>query len=272
MQGLNLFSKRLMVLSLVLMFIAGTSQALHSGVGGNVNNEGDVTIAGCTCHASEPDNSVTIVLDGVPYHYSTNTNYEMKIQLIGGPDILAGGQTGGFSIRVSSGTLSAAEGYENLVQNWEGDESTLTHTSSGSKSEDRAWGLIWSSPEVSEEEPITIWLVGNSVNGDQIPSALDRWNRLSVTLEEGDDNGKTRTIFSGNGDISPPAPINEEVDLHHMGAKLRAHLLGLLGFGAVILVIVFCGFFLRYGFSRHYEGRSNLLRLRIKHLRRGDQL
>jgi hypothetical protein len=30
--------------------------------------------------------------------------------------------------------------------------------------------------------------------------------------------------------------------------------------------------FLRYGFSRHYVGRSNLLRLRIKHLRRGDQL
>ena len=62
----DLFPKRLIVLSLILMFIAGTSQALHSGVGGNVNNEGDVTIAGCTCHASEPDNSVTIVLDGVP--------------------------------------------------------------------------------------------------------------------------------------------------------------------------------------------------------------
>jgi hypothetical protein len=29
---------------------------------------------------------------------------------------------------------------------------------------------------------------------------------------------------------------------------------------------------LRYGFSHHYVGRSNLLRLRIKHLRRGDQL
>jgi len=50
-----------------------------------------------------------------------------------------------------------------------------------------------------------------------------------------------------------------------------AHWLGLLGFVSVFLVIIFCGFFLRYGFSRHYEGRSNLLRLRIKHLRRGDQ-
>ena len=50
-----------------------------------------------------------------------------------------------------------------------------------------------------------------------------------------------------------------------------AHWLGLLGFISVFLVIIFCGFFLRYGFSRHYEGRSNLLKLRLKHLRRGDQ-
>ena len=48
--------------------------------------------------------------------------------------------------------------------------------------------------------------------------------------------------------------------------------LGLLGFFAVIIVIIFCGFFLRYGFSQNYKGRSNLLRLRIKHERRGDQI
>ena len=82
MNRLDLFSKRLIVLSAILMFVAGTSQALHSGVGGDANNEGDVTIAGCTCHSSEPDNSVTIVLDVVPYHYSGSTSYEMKIQLI----------------------------------------------------------------------------------------------------------------------------------------------------------------------------------------------
>jgi len=268
-----LSSKRLLVLGLILMFMAGSSQAIHSGVGGNANDQGDVAIAGCTCHAPESDNSVTVILDYVPYHYAYEESYPMKIQLIGGPDIEIGGQTGGFSIRVSSGTLTAGEGYENLVQNWEGDETTLTHTSSGSTVEDRSWHLIWTSPsESSGENTVSFWLAGNSVNGDQIPSALDRWNRLSINLEEGEDNGKTRTIFSGNGDINPPSPIEQEVDLHHMGAKLRAHWLGLLGFGAVILVIGFCGLFLRYGFSRHYVGRSNLLKLRIKHLRRGDQL
>ena len=115
-------------------------------------------------------------------------------------------------------------------------------------------------------------IAGNSVNGDLAPSNLDRWNRLTTSIDEGEDNGRTKTVFSGNGDINPPAPIEEHTDLHHMGAKLKAHWLGLLGFAAVILVILFCGLFLRYGFSRHYTGRSNLLRLRIKHLRRGDQI
>ena len=77
---------------------------------------------------------------------------------------------------------------------------------------------------------------------------------------------------TGDGDVTPPAADHGHVDLHHMGAPFRAHWLGLLGFGAVVAVILFCGFFLRYGFSRHYEGRSNLVRLRMKHLRRGDQL
>ena len=273
MNSAILSSKRVIVLGALLMFMAGSSQAIHSGVGGDANNQGDVAIAGCTCHASEPDNSVTVILDSVPYHYSYGTSYNMEIQLIGGPEILVGGQSGGFALRVSSGTLGPGIGYESLVQNWENDLSALTHTSAGSKVEDRAWHIIWNSPDTMEEDTmVTFWLAGNSVNGDKIPSSLDRWNRLSVTLEEGEDNGKTRTVFSGNGDINPPAPVTDEIDLHHMGAKLRAHWLGLLGFGAVILVIVFCGLFLRYGFSRHYVGRSNLLKLRIKHLRRGDQL
>ena len=174
-------------------------------------------------------------------------------------------------MRVSSGALGAGEGFENLVQNWEEDTSSLTHTSPGAKTADRTWMITWTAPE-SSSGPVTFWLAGNSVNGDGIPSELDRWNRLSISVEEGDDSGDTRTVFSGNGEIEPPAPVEEHVDLHHMGAKLRAHWLGLLGFAAVILVILFCGFFLRYGFSRHYVGRSNLLKLRIKHLRRGDQL
>jgi hypothetical protein len=269
---LNMISHRkTLPVLVVIAIIAGSSEALHTGVGGNANNQGDVAIAGCTCHSESPDNSVTLILDGVPYHYEGGIEYQMKVQLIGGPEADVDSYTGGFSMRVSSGALGPGTGFEGMVQNWEGDIATLTHTESGSGTPDRTWLIMWTSPSEGSGS-VTFWIAGNSVNGDMAPSNLDRWNRLTTSVDEGPDNGQVKTVFSGNGDINPPAPQEGHADLHLMGAELLAHWLGLLGFAAVMLVILFCGLFLRYGFSRHYEGRSNLLKLRIKHLRRGDQL
>ena len=265
------YSQRAFVLGMIALLVAGGTQASHLGIGGDADEVGDVSIAGCTCHSVESDNSVTVLIEGLPYHYEAGGQYELTVQLIGGPDPDASSNTAGFSMMVSSGTLGAGEGYESMVQNWEDDPARLTHTSSGAKTEDRSWHILWTAPATGEGA-VTIWLAGNSVNGDQVPSALDNWNRLSTTIEEGADDGSKRTVFSGNGEIEPPAAAEHGVHIHEMGAGLRAHWLGLLGFAAVIIVLLFCGLFLRYGFSRHYEGRSNLLRLRIKHLRRGDQL
>lgn len=265
------YSRRAFVLGMIALLVAGGTQASHLGIGGDADEVGDVSIAGCTCHSEESDNSVTVLIEGLPYHYEAGGQYELTVQLIGGPDPDALSNTAGFSMMVSSGTLGAGEGYESMVQNWEDDPARLTHTSSGAKTEDRSWHILWTAPATGEGA-VTIWLAGNSVNGDQVPSALDNWNRLSTTIEEGADDGSKRTVFSGNGEIEPPAAAEHGVHIHEMGAGLRAHWLGLLGFAAVIIVLLFCGLFLRYGFSRHYEGRSNLLRLRIKHLRRGDQL
>ena len=263
--------RRGLVLGVILVLLAGGSQASHLGMGGDSNGDGDVAIAGCTCHNENPDNSVTVILDGLPYRYESGSQYSLVIQLVGGPDIDASSNTGGFSMMVSSGTLGASEGFESHVQNWEDDPTRLTHTNSGSQTEDRTWGVTWTAP-TEGEGLVTIWLVGNSVYGDQIPSALDKWNRLSASVDEGVDDGRTRVVFSGNGEIEPPAHTEHGMEIHDMGAGMRAHWLGLLGFAAVIIVILFCGLFLRYGFSRHYVGRSNLLRLRIKHLKRGDQI
>ena len=264
------YSRRAFVLGMIALLVAGGTQASHLGIGGDADEVGAVSIAGCTCHSEESDNSVTVLIEGLPYHYEAGGQYDLTVQLIGGPDPDTTSNTAGFSMMVSSGTLGAGEGYESKVQNWDDDPARLTHTNSGAKTEDRSWHILWTAPPTGEGI-VTIWLAGNSVNGDQAPSALDNWNRLSATIEEGADDGSTRTVFSGNGEIVPPE-AEHGVDIHEMGAGLRAHWLGLLGFAAVIIVLLFCGLFLRYGFSRHYEGRSNLLRLRIKHLRRGDQL
>ena len=261
--------RRILASALLCAALVGPATALPSGIGGQQDGDDDVALGGCTCHAADPDNSVTVILDGLPYHYEAGKAYPMSLQLIGGPDADTSSHTGGFAMRVTAGSLSPAD--SNLVQNWDGDVTALTHTETGSNVADRAWTFEWIAP-ASDSGTVTMWVVGNSVNGDGAPSNLDRWNRLSASVGEGTDNGQTRTVFSGNGEIEPPAPAEDHMDLHEMGAKLRAHWLGLLGFGAVILVILFCGFFLRYGFSRHYKGRSNLLRLRIKHLKRGDQL
>jgi len=265
------YSNRLLVLGVIVLLAAGGTQGRPGGVGGDANGDGEVPLAGCTCHSGEPDNSVTVLIDGLPYHYEAGVVYTLRVQLIGGPDIDTASHTGGFSMRVSAGTLSAADGFESMVQNWEDDSATLTHTDAGSKTEDRSWLIVWTAPS-TDEGVVTFWLAGNSVNGDLANSGLDRWNRLAASVDGGEDDGRTRTVFSGDGGIEPPAPVSHGVDIHLMGAGLWAHWLGLLGFAAVIIVLLFCGLFLRYGFSRHYAGRSNLLRLRIKHLRRGDQL
>ena len=262
---------KIVVTCLIVVLISGSGQGSHLGIGGDADGMGEVPIAGCTCHAAQPDNSITIILDGIPFHYEPGKSYELKIQIIGGPEIDTASYTGGFSLMVSAGKLEAGSGFDELVRNWEEDPTKLTHSDAGSGTEDRTWLVTWTGP-VAETGAVTFWLAGNSVNGDMAPSDLDRWNRLTTTVDEGTDDGRSRAVFSGNGDINPPAPTEGHADIHLMGAKLLAHWLGLLGFAAVFLVIIFCGFFLRYGFSRHYVGRSNLLRMRIKHLRRGDQI
>ena len=77
---------RLVVLGCFAILLAGSTQGYSNGIGGDENGDGDVALAGCTCHNELPDNSVTVILDGLPYHYSADTTYTLTIQLIGGQD------------------------------------------------------------------------------------------------------------------------------------------------------------------------------------------
>tara|TARA_B100000963_G_scaffold46138_1_gene34496 strand:+ start:1450 stop:2262 length:813 start_codon:yes stop_codon:yes gene_type:complete len=262
-----------------LLLLPTLASSYHGGIGGPQSHQGstgqvdidDVAKSGCLCHNEVADNAVQVILDDVPYAWMAGEVYTFHLQLIGGP-AATGTYTAGFSMRVSLGTLAS-----DAAQNWEIDgaldEQTLTHTEASSATEDRAWVLDWTAPE-SGSGTVNFWIVGNSVNGDQIPGVEDRWNQLNFALSEGDEASAamgTRTLFAGDGNVAPPEPQHHGIDLHHMGAKLRAHWLGLLGFGAVIGVVVFAGLLLRYGFSTSYKGRSNQLRLRYKLMRRGDQ-
>jgi hypothetical protein len=263
----------LLLLLVGLLFASGSFAESGGITGDRAEGGSDVAKAGCTCHTDNeisPTDSVALILEGVPYGWAEGVAYEMKVQLLGGPEIDTTSNTGGFSMRASSGVLSAGNGFDGLVQN-DGSEQTLTHTSAGAKTADRTWHIVWTAPAAGSGE-VTFWLAGNSVDGNKAPMAPDSFNRLSFPLPEGGDSGATRTIFAADGEVEAPAAEAGHTDLHSMGAPFRAHWLGLLGFASVISLIIFCGLFLRYGFSHHYVGRSNLLHLRIKHLRRGDQL
>ena len=80
-------ARKCAVMLMIIVFVSSSGQGIHTGVGGDANNEGEVAIAGCTCHAAEPDNSVTVILEGIPYHYEAGVTYPLRIQLIGGPSI-----------------------------------------------------------------------------------------------------------------------------------------------------------------------------------------
>tara|TARA_B100002051_G_scaffold212511_1_gene204242 strand:+ start:1221 stop:2039 length:819 start_codon:yes stop_codon:yes gene_type:complete len=256
---------------LVLLTLPGIASSYHGGIGGEQSNAGetidDVAKEGCLCHNAVADNTVQIILDDVPYAWESGQTYEMKLQIIGGPDA-ASPWTAGFSMRVSDGVLSG----DNL-QNWEDDPTTLTQTEAAAGQDDRMWILSWTAP-AAETGVVDFWITGNSVNGDQGPGPEDKWNQLIFALQEGDEKTTamgSRTLFAGDGNVSPPEPKETGVDLKHMGAEFRAHVLGLLGFGAVLAVVLFAGLMLRYSFSSSYKGRSNQLRLRYKIRRRGDQ-
>lgn len=264
-------STRLVLVLVALLILPGLASSYHGGIGGEQSNAGetidDVAKEGCLCHNGAADNSVQIILDEVPYGYVAGEEYVLVLTIIGGPSA-AGTYQAGYSMRTSDGVLSG-----DTSQNWEDDPTTLTHTEASAVNAERTWTIKWIAP-AAESGPVNFWITGNSVNGDAIPGVEDRWNQLLFSLNEGDDAVSalgTRTLFAGDGNIEAPEPSHHGVDLHHMGASMRAHWLGLLGFMAVILVIIFAGVMLRYGFSTSYKGRSNLLRLRYKLNRRGDQ-
>jgi hypothetical protein len=240
-----------------ITLLPGLGEAYPDGIGGSQDDIDDVAKEGCLCHGEVASNDVQIILKSVPHTWTSGETYDMTLVIIDGSQLSAGG----YSIRVSAGSLSG-DG-----QNWEDDVQTLTHQNSVT----REWAVTWTPPE-SGSGQVDFWITGNAVNGAD-GNQGDYWNQLVFNLVESEtiDNRGTKTLIAGSGAPQAPESAAGHVDLHTMGAPFRAHWLGLLGFGAVISVIVFCGLLLRYGFSTSYKGRSNVLRLRYKINRRGDQ-
>ena len=118
-------ARRFLPLILIsLMLLPGLTEAYPDGIGGQQDNAGetiqDVAKEGCLCHGEEPSNSVMILLVGAPFTWAPDQTYNMRLEIIGGPDT----DLGGFSARVSAGEFSG-DG-----EAWDDDLATRTHISS----------------------------------------------------------------------------------------------------------------------------------------------
>ena len=109
------------------MLLPGITNAYPDGIGGE-QPHGDITIddvakEGCLCHGDEPSNSVMVILVDVPYSWTAGEVYDMRLEIIGGPDT----NMGGFSALVSAGELSG-DG-----EAWDDNPATLTHQTPNSR-------------------------------------------------------------------------------------------------------------------------------------------
>ena len=195
MRTQKVFVRSLVSLILVsLMLLPGLGNAYPSGIGGEEVWAGgdidDVAKEGCLCHAAEPSNSVMIVLDDVPYTWAAGATYDMRLEIIGGPE----SSNGGFSARVSAGEFSG-DG-----QDWNGDTMTRTHQNANS----RIYTISWTAPE-TDSGIVNFWITGNAVNGNGAPECgpgnekvCEKYvgpNSCCTHAILTEDNGKQTSVF-----------------------------------------------------------------------------
>jgi hypothetical protein len=166
------------VVSIILMFlVVSLAYDLLDVTSGN--SEGFLK-EGCTCHSSNPDETVNMTLFLPEGGYRENETYELIINVTWNDF-----EKGGFYLKVSGGILKSLD--DNVVVEEDGLEAT--HSSKGS--EHRSWKLSWTA---SDDNETTFTLSGTSVDDDGTEDG-DAWNLLEFTMN-----------MTGEVDIITPDP------------------------------------------------------------------
>ena len=125
---------------------------------------------GCTCHSVVASESVIITLEGLPERYVANETYLLNISATGGAEPIENHtNSGGFNLWMSRGSLA---NLSEEVQVFSPQE--IGHTEAGN--DQRAWTASWTAPE-DDSLTVIYRLHINTVNGDNVPSDADQWNR-----------------------------------------------------------------------------------------------
>jgi len=170
--------KRAMMLT-ILISLLSVAPLIEANSNGKHNSS-----SGCSCHSS---GSTTPTHD-FPSSYTPGQLYSITIGMTGG----VSGTQGGFSLSVSSGTLSNA-GTNAKIQG-----SSATHSNSNS----RTWTLDWTAP-TSGTGSVSVGLAVNAVDGDSAKTG-DQYGSTTHTITETVLENTAPTASSL--DISPNSP------------------------------------------------------------------
>jgi hypothetical protein len=213
------------MIALPLLPLAPGSAQQSGGVGLE-----DSDRAGCHCHNTAPDPSVTLNLMGLPATYEPDRVYDLIVSVAGGPPVTEGlVALGGFMVTCTNGTFAVPEGSD-MVQVFNGDR-TASHTLAGNKY--RQWRLLWRAPREGTGDAV-FYMSVNSVNGDGVETGdLDQYNSVvAVSLGE-------------------PQVSDADEGASQWGVPMAAYWVGTTAFLAT-LVLTWAAYYVIRGTSRHH--------------------
>ncbi|MBI2157257.1 MAG: hypothetical protein HYU26_10205, partial [Candidatus Rokubacteria bacterium] len=188
------------VLSALVLAALAPGTARKNGVSGRAET-------GCNCHGGgSPDGSVVAGLDGVPAKYEPGKKYALTAKVSGGPPY----SKAGFNLNVTQGTLSASAGESNVQISTKSTFGAISGEATHKNPGTRSWKIDWTAPAAGQGR-VTFRLAVNSVNGNDQPDALDKWNRATRTSDE-------KNVPPAAVVLQPPVqvgPVFLQVDIVH---------------------------------------------------------
>jgi hypothetical protein len=190
---------------------------------------------GCVCHNFASTSSVHIWIEG-PDSVQINSMSQFKLLLTGGPAV-----AGGFDLASYFGELDSVDASTHIITG------ELTHSYPNPSVNDTiSWNLLYTAPNSILTD--TLYIVGNSVNLDGIPSNLDQWNfgenfiihviditvpvelfNFTITADDNDAHISWETITEKNNsgfEVQRKSITNEWIDLNFIpgfGTSTESH-------------------------------------------------
>jgi len=218
--GQEMKTNLLLIAAFLSVIIYANIDELH-GIVGMTRLDGSV---GCVCHGIDFNDSVFVWIEGPDSIFVNDTAY-YKILMTGGPAI-----SGGFNVAARIGQLDSLDFETRIIIG------QLTHSIPKSFLNDTVyWSFKYTAPDSIVTD--TIYSVANSVNGDSIPSSLDKWNfgnNFVVNVYDNPVGIKQETILSGEFTLEQnyPNPFNP---ITNIGFRISDLPDGKAGFGFVTL-------------------------------------